>query len=42
MNDGHVDGRVKRKVLNGLKGYVSRVAWMNGDLKERGALIIQT
>ena len=34
MNDGYVDERIKREVLNGLKGIVSMQGY-NGDLKER-------
>ena len=43
MNDGLVDDRIKREVLNGLKNFVSNGGWRNGDLKERsGPMIYKT
>ena len=40
MNDGLVDDRIKREVLNVLKRMVSDGGWMNGDLKEQSERII--
>ena len=40
MNDGLVDDRIKREVLNGLKDYASDGILKNGDLKERSGPMI--
>ena len=36
MEDGYVDERIAKKVLEGLKELVSYGNMMNGDLKETG------
>ena len=39
MNDGLVDERIAKEVLNGLKGVVSNLG-LNGDLKERSGPMV--
>ena len=40
MNDGLVDERIAREVLNGLKEIAKRDFRVNGDLKEQSERII--